>query len=85
MRFTPAQQRILQVLSDGRAHCRDELLEKVHDDRKTEVSTLRWHISEIRKVLERRGQGIVCENLGGRRQAYYRWVRFIASAYDGRT
>jgi len=74
--FTPIQQRILEVLSDGHAHTRDEVLRCLDDDTAS-YSNLHPHITTIRKKLIRQGQHISCELRG--RSIFYRHVRLIST------
>lgn len=80
--FTETQERMLAVLRDGMAHHRNELRECCPDNM-TSDSCIRAHLSNIRKVLRRRGEDIVC--VWQDRCLKYRHVRLLASAVDGVT
>lgn len=72
--MTPTQQRIMDVLSDGYAHKRADLLACI--DELAEPSALRQHIRRMRKVLRPRGEDIVCV-LTGTIGLGYRWIRIV--------
>jgi hypothetical protein len=76
-RWTPTQQRILDVLSDGRPHDRDELLKCLWDDL-SGGGALRQQVYLIRSVLRAVGEDIVCE-FGWRRTIRYRHVRLLTA------
>lgn len=57
--YTRNEQRILEVLSDGRNHAPQELLESLIDDM-AGMSALQMHISRLRKKLAQVGQDIKC-------------------------
>lgn len=79
--FSPVLRRILEKLGDGLPHSKDELLSCL-EDLSTEQAL--WKaISRIRDRLHRRNETIVCESV--RRRTFYRWVRLLPSANDGRT
>lgn len=73
--FTKTQNAMLAVLSDGQPHTREEL-HKCLPDELSEMSAVRFHISNIRKVLRPKGQDIVCELKYGK--IHYRHVRIIS-------
>jgi DNA-binding response OmpR family regulator len=79
--FTPIEGRVLEVLSDGLSHPRQELLDCLQDDQAARTA-LQMHVSRIRKKLRPQGQDIVCEVKGY--GIYYRHVRLLYSAADGR-
>lgn len=72
--FTKTQNAILAVLSDGQPHTREELHKCLPDDM-TELSAVRVHVCNIRKVLRLMGQDIVCELR--HRKIHYRHVRVL--------
>lgn len=65
--FTPTEQRIIDVLSDGMRHKQDELLKCIEDELAT-PSNLYSHISRIRKKIHPIGRDVVCRVTGWRRQ-----------------
>lgn len=73
-RYTPTQQRILNVLADGMPHLRIELLGCLHDEL-GDRTNLYPHLSRLRTLLRPQGQDIVCELQ--RRRVAYRWVRLL--------
>lgn len=77
MEFTPTELRMLEVLSDGRQHTRKELHACLYDELSS-LKTVKFHVSTLRKKLERRGETIVCVLNNG---VHYRHVRLLASAY----
>jgi len=79
-RRSEIQDRILVLLSDGKAHPRDEVLACLEDPTAT-YRNLWWHVFKIRKRLNARGESIVCELQG--RKILYRHVRLLPSANDG--
>lgn len=74
--FTPTEQRILDVFSDGERHTRDELLACL-DDLSIE-SSIRPHIARLRVKLHRRGETI--ETVWVQRRCQYRHVRLLERA-----
>lgn len=75
MRFTPTQQRILDILSDGMPHHRSELHRCLNDDMSS-TKVLRGHIYLLREKLLKRGENILCEYFKG--SFMYRHVRLIS-------
>lgn len=75
--FTPTQRRILEVLSDGMWHHREELKKCLYDEL-SRLKAVRDHISNMRKVLRPLGNDIICE-LANRRIGY-RLVRLVGSS-----
>ena len=73
-------ERILQILSDGLPHDREELRRCV--DEMSSFHNLQNHLVALRKTLRPNGEDIVCE-LANRR-IHYRHIRLLASATDGR-
>jgi len=77
--FTPTQQRILNVLSDGLPHPVDELVRCLNDD----LSTRRHvspHLTALRKLLRYRGETIAC--IHNHRTPCYMHVRLLSSASE---
>lgn len=81
MSFTPVQRRILEILSDGLPHTRFEL-HKCLNDELSPVRNIRPHLTAIRKKIRPHGEDILCEYIP--HGTYYRHVRLLASAYDGK-
>ena len=79
--FTPVQSAILKVLSDGMAHRKQELHGCLMDELGS-LTTVRVHLCHIRKKLRPIGEDIICELKN--RNIWYRHVRLLASAYDGK-
>ncbi|MDB4786196.1 hypothetical protein OAG36_00530 [bacterium] len=76
MKFTPTQERILKVLSDGRIHTKDELFNCLDDElADRNGSAVKRHLSIMRKQLRPNGQDIICEFF--QRKRFYRHVRLI--------
>jgi hypothetical protein len=78
MKFTPTQERILKVLSDGKAHHKRELFACLDDElADPKGSAVVRHIVDMRKQLRPNGQDIICEYYY---QKYlYRHVRLIGT------
>jgi hypothetical protein len=72
--YTPSQQRLIDVLSDGLPHDREELRQALGDDQLTNKN-LSDHIILLRRVVRPRGEEIVCELWDG--SPHYRHVRFL--------
>ena len=73
-KFTPTQQRIVDLLNDGMPHTRQEL-HNCLEDRHSPISSINIHISALRKKLIPAGSTILCQ-LSSRR-LYYRHVRLL--------
>lgn len=74
--LVPMHAKILQLLSDGRRHLRQEILDKCFDDELASPANLNCHLSNIRKhVLRPLGEDIICEL--NRRRICYRHVRLL--------
>jgi hypothetical protein len=78
MEFTPTQQRILKILSDGRPHSITELRTALNDELAVRCA-LKVHICHIRKKLRPIGQDILFEITGKIDGTYYsyRHVRLL--------
>ncbi len=75
--FTPTQQRIVDVLSDGKPHRKQELVSCLWDELGNS-STVAVHICAIRKLLPP-GEDIVC--VVRYQSAYYQHIRLLRSPY----
>ncbi len=71
-RFSPTQQKILDVLADGEPHLFDDVLRGVGDPYMA-MQTVFVHVSNLRRRLKLVGQAIVCE-VDNRGRRYYRHV-----------
>ena len=80
--FTPTEQKMLAILADGLPHTQEELHACLYDDL-GRLGNIHMHISNIRKILRPCGESIICEFF--RRKRWYRHVRLLASAVDGKT
>jgi len=69
--FTPTEQRILDVVKDGKPHGPVEL-HKCLDDELSPVIAIRCHLSNMRKKLRPMGYDIVHVMIG--RTHHYRYV-----------
>jgi DNA-binding CsgD family transcriptional regulator len=78
--FTPTEERMLAVLSDGDRHKKEELKACLADELAESPQIVNFHICNIRKKLQTKGQSIICEK-GWGRQLYYRQVRLLANPY----
>jgi len=72
--FTPTQQRMLRVLSDGLPHTRDELGACL-DDELAKPKAIHNHLIVLRKLLKCHGETVLCE--WDRKRPRYRHVRLI--------
>ena len=81
--YTPTQQRILLLLSDGLPHTREEIRECI--DTMSSNANIRTHLTILRKKLEGVGQAILYEFQGFPPKTVYRHVRLLANACDGKT
>lgn len=77
--FTPTERRILEVLADGHAHPREQLLTCLLDDQ-ARPSMLQRHISNLRQKLSAKQETIICELRAG--TIHYRRIRHIAFDSD---
>lgn len=75
MEFTPIQQRIIELLSDGMPHDRSEVLKCIGDPL-ADYANLYPHISYLRTKLVQKGEWIVYEAYRG--SLMYRHVKLIA-------
>jgi DNA-binding winged helix-turn-helix (wHTH) protein len=75
MPFPPVQQRMLELLSDGLPHSKEELHDCLYDEL-SNIATIQKHISLIRKQLRPHGQDILIEFI--RRRVHYRHVRLLS-------
>lgn len=73
--FTPTELAILQVLSDGQPH-RPQELHKCLPDELSQVTAIRFHISQIRKKIQPE-ENIICE-MRGNRKIHYRHVKILS-------
>jgi DNA-binding SARP family transcriptional activator len=80
-RFTPTQQLILTLLSDGMPHPREDVMSCLADPLSSRAN-LNNQLSDMRRLLRPRGEDIICQLLN--RRICYRHVRLLASAYDGK-
>lgn len=79
IQFTPTEQKIIDILQDGRPHHRSELRDAL-DGEFTALVNVQNHLSRIRKKIQPMGQDIVCELVN--RRICYRQVRLLASPYN---
>lgn len=75
-RFTPTQQRMIDVLSDGLRHTRKELEACLDDELAETHSAVSVHLTAIRKILRPIGQDVILE-YEGQNRTYYRHVRIV--------
>lgn len=74
--FTPTEERILALLSDGLRHERAQVFSCL-DDELAGPTALDFHIATLRPKLRRKGQEIVMEMYNGGK--HYRHVRLLHS------
>lgn len=80
-RFTPTQQAMLQVLSDGMPHRKEDLYACLPEGYYSDIRVVTVHVSNLRKLLKPQGMDIVCEYRYG--VYMYRQVRLLHSPNDG--
>lgn len=76
-KLPPTQQRMLDLLSDGKPHKKLELKGLLWDEH-ANVNTIQYHISYLRKYVRGRGQEVICELYGF--SVRYRLVELIGAA-----
>lgn len=76
--FTPTQQCMLDVLSDGQAHTREELHACLPDEMGA-LSNIQAHLCAIRKQLRPIGQDILCEFK--HRTLHYRHIGLLTDSH----
>lgn len=79
--LTPTQRKLAEILSDGLAHSREELMVAI-DDELSGLQNLRQHLHNLRKKLLLRGETIIAEQI--QFKYYWRWVRLLPNAYNGK-
>ena len=78
--YTPTEQRIMTMLSDGQFHTRGQLMGCLGDEL-TAVGTLHVHLTNLRQKLRPMGQDIIFRNIEG--VSCYMHARILASPYRG--
>lgn len=78
--FTPIQRAMLQVLSDGMPHTREELHACCGPSSR---GTIQVHICELRKRLRQRSENILC--VLSSKGIRYQHVRMLVSPYDAQS
>lgn len=79
--FTKTQLKILLILSDGKPHTRQEIHAALPDELGA-LTNIKRHISDIRKVLRKQGQDIICT--WHQRTFCYVQVRTLVASCDCR-
>ena len=77
MKLTPTQQRLMDVLQDGKPHTKEELL-AVMIDPLTDVRVMQIHLSNLRKRLRPNGLDVFSVSTKGWEHRY-RLVRLVGS------
>lgn len=77
--YTPTEQKIMDLLSDGQAHSRREIHACLPDDLGL-LSNIKPHIGNLRKKLPK-DQAILCE-IGRNRKIFYRLVSLLSNNSD---
>ncbi len=77
--FTKTQQAMINVLSDGKRHRREELHACCGPSLR---NTIRFHISKIREKLRPKSEDIVC--VAYKNTYWYQHIRLLNNPYDGR-
>lgn len=81
MEFTGVRKKMVELLSDGLPHTRQELHACLSDELGP-LSNIRAHLSIMRKKLRTIGEDILCEFVG--RKLHYRLVRLLPSPNNGK-
>lgn len=81
MHFTPTQQLIMDVLSDGNVHSAVELERAIGIDSRCSVNLLGTHLSNLRKILRPHGEDVATHLVDSR--TFYQHVRLLSSPYRG--
>jgi hypothetical protein len=79
MKYTATERRMLEVMSDGLPHSRDELW-KCLADQLSKRQAIRPALSRLRIKLREIGEEVVCEL--HKQTIYYRHIRLITSRGD---
>lgn len=79
MQYTPTQRRLLDMLSDGKPHRREELYGCIDDELADVAKCLRVHLTHLRKKLRKLSQDVLCELHRGK--PHYRHVMLLR--WDG--
>jgi len=74
MHLTPIQQKIYDVLADGKPHKPEELL-AAFTDAADEKQLLYNHLTRIRKELRRKRRDVICQFI--RRSNHYRLIGLV--------
>lgn len=77
--FTPTQARIAYVLQDGKWHSQEELLKAI--DELATPNLLNVHIANMRAIVDKRNEVIVCQSVSGR--VHYRHGVLLAPMING--
>ena len=78
--FTPTEQAMLAVLSDGMSHGKAELHACLPDELGS-LDNVKVHVTNIRKKLRLKGEDILCTRVY-MSEPIYRLVRVLASPYN---
>ena len=76
--FTPTQKSILEILSDGKMHRREEFKQCLSDDL-APITAIHYHISTLRAKIRGIGENIMFIRDG--KQSYYQIRRTLGSPY----
>lgn len=76
--FTPTERAILDILSDGQPHAKDELIACLPDDL-GDFGNVQNHLTNIRKKIRPR-EDIIAQLV--QRRVYYRHIRVLISTSD---
>ena len=85
-RFTPTEQRIVDLLADGLQHTKDEMVKCLHDDL-APAAALYFHIYNIRRKIEPLGEYLAVESMGpmGVRYRMFRFTQATINHLYGRS
>lgn len=80
--FTPTEERIFDLLSDGHPHSRDELFKCLTDDL-ADTSAIRPHLTRLRGKINPKGFDILY--VPRHHKTFWQLVHLVYSPNDGRT
>lgn len=78
-KYTPTESAILQVLTDGRQHSKQEIVDCLPDEMSENIS---GHLFNLRKKISSKGQDIVCLSKGKQRPVCYQLIRLLYVKVD---
>ncbi len=77
--YTPIEQRMINLLSDGIRHSYEEMFQCLDDELAGNTAVL-FHITNLKNKLAKKGFGITSQREN--KVTYYRMVRFIGKSSE---